>query len=54
MIHEVRYKGEKVDFMDIEVVYSDHSGEKYTGNLEDYGNCQWNDGWAECEAGEDW
>ena len=54
MIKEVRYKGQKVDLKDIEVVYTDHWGEEFTGDIEDYGRCEWNDAWAECEAGEGW
>lgn len=40
MIKEVRYKGQKVDFKDIEVVYTDRWGEEFTGNIEDYGRCE--------------
>ncbi len=54
MIFEVRYKGHKVNLDDIEVIYDDHFGEKFTGTIEDYGRCERNDAWAECEAGEDW
>ena len=54
MIFEVRYKGHKVNLNDVEVVYDDLWGEKFTGTIEDYGRSEWNDAWAECEAGEDW
>ena len=48
----VRYKGQKVDIKDIEVVYTDHWGEEFTGDIEDYGRNEWHEAWAECEAGE--
>ena len=54
MIHEVRYKGEKVNPNDIEVVYSNHWGEKLIGSIEDFGNDNYQEGYAECEAGEGW
>ena len=54
MIKEVRYKGQKINLNEIEVVYTDHWGEEFTGDIEDYGRCEWNDAWAECEAGEGW
>lgn len=54
MIKEVRYKGQKINLSDIEIVYTDHWGEKFTGSIEDYGISMANDAWAECEAGEGW
>jgi hypothetical protein len=54
MIKEVRYKGQKVNLKDIEVVYTDYRGEEFTGDIEDYGRSEWHEAWAECEAGEGW
>ena len=54
MVKEVRYKGQKVDLKDIEVVYTDLWGEEFTGDIEDYGRNEWHEAWAECEAGEGW
>ena len=54
MIFEVRYKGQKINSNDIELVYDDCWGEKFTGSSEDYGTSMARDAWAECEAGEGW
>lgn len=54
MIFEVRYKGQKIDLKDIELVFDDHWGEKFTGSIEDYGRSMAQEAWAECEAGEGW
>ena len=54
MIFEVRYKGQKINPDDIELVYDDCWGEKFTGSIEDYGTSMARGAWAECEAGEGW
>lgn len=54
MIHEVKYKGQIIDPKDIEVVWSDHFGERMHGDIEDYGRSEANDTWAECEEERDW
>ena len=54
MIKEVRYKGQKINPNDIEVFYTDHFGDEFIGSIEDYGCCERDDAWAECEAGEGW
>lgn len=54
MIFEVRYKGQKINLNDIELVFDDHWGEKFTGSIEDYGRTMAQDAWSECEAGEGW
>lgn len=54
MVHEVKFKGQIIDPKDIEVTWSDHFGERMHGSIEDYGASEYNDAWAECEAGEDW
>ena len=54
MIFKVRYKGQKINPDDIELVYDDCWGEKFTGSIEDYGTSMARDAWAECEVGEGW
>jgi hypothetical protein len=54
MIYEVRYKGQIIDQKDIVVTWSDSFGEKITGSIEDFGSYNYQDGYAECEAGEGW
>ena len=54
MIHEIRYKGQIINQKDIEVTWSDRFGEKLTGSIEDFGSDNYQEGYAECEAGEGW
>lgn len=53
MVNEVRYKGQIVDPKDIQVIWSDRSGEIKNGSIEDYGYSEWFDAWAESEVGRD-
>ena len=54
MIKMVKYNGKVMNLADIEVTWTDCWGEVQTGTIEDYGRSEWNEAWAECEAGEGW
>ena len=54
MICKVLYKGEEISPNDIELTWTDHFGEKLTGSIEDFGIDNYQEGYAECEAGEGW
>jgi hypothetical protein len=54
MIHEIFYKGQKINLKDIELTWSDRFGEMIRGTVEDFGIDNYQEGYAEAEAGEGW
>lgn len=51
---EIRYKGNIIDSKDVEILWTDRFGEINRGSIEEYGNDNYSEGYAECEAGEGW
>jgi hypothetical protein len=52
--HEILYKGQKINLKDIELTWSDRFGEMLRGTVEDFGIDNYQEGYAEAEAGEGW
>lgn len=54
MIIDVLYKGESVNVNDIKVVWTDWLGDVITGDIYDYGNDKFDEGFSQAESGEGW
>lgn len=54
MIIDILYKGESININDIKVVWTDLFGNLNTGDIYDYGNDRFDEGYSESESGEGW
>lgn len=54
MIHEILYKGQKINLNDVELTWSDRYGEIMRGTIEDFGIDNYQEGCDVTEAGEGW
>ena len=54
MIREILYKGEKINLNDVEIIRTDRFGDTLKGTIDEFGSDNYNEGYAEAEAGEGW
>lgn len=53
-MREIKYKGQAIDSSDIEIVWHDHYGNEFKGNLEDFVMSRIEDALEEHDAGDGW
>lgn len=54
MVKKITYKGKEIDIKDLKVFWTDSFGRDEEGDIDDFGYSKYNEGYAECDAGEGW